>query len=213
MLELKPAAAEDLKASAGLLIKPHTPHDMTPDMMPSFYLPQLEETLQAEAFGKNPSKIIVLGVESGSGIVRAAYEFNHLNTFEVNLELRRGYIASEPEGRGFGSALLKGLMPILEQVAYQFGKPLNHLPETYLSGPTRFFKKHGYTLVGERDAGSNAVYYLKRVFEPKEHSLSQNEKQIVRAMMIKPMAESFPAMPGYAHRIISVAQPNVVTPL
>ena len=213
MLELKLAVAEDLKASAGLLIKAHIPQDATPDMVPSFYLPQLEKTLLAAAFGKNPSRVIILGIESDSGIARAAYEINHVNTFQGNLELRRGYIASEPEGRGFGSALLKGLMLIVEQVSYESGKPLNHLPETYFSGPTHFFQKHGYTLIGERDAVTNAIYYLKRVFEPKKHSLSQKEKQIVRAMMIEPMEESFPAMPDYAIRAISVAQPNVVTPL
>ena len=211
MLELKLAVAEDLKASAGLLIKAHIPQDATPDMVPYFYLPQLEETLRAAAFGKNPSRVIILGVESGSGIARVAYEVNHVNTFQGNLELRRGYIAAEPEGRGFGSALLKGLMPLLEQVAYQFGKPLNHLPETYFSGPTRFFQNHGYTRVGERDTVTNAVYYLKKVFDPNNHSLSQNEKRIVEAMVIKPVEESFPAMPDYAIRPISVAQPNVAT--
>lgn len=199
MLELKLAEAGDLKASAGLLIKAHVPPDAHPNDVPDFYLPKLEERLGVAAFGNNPSKIIVLGVEPNTGIARAAYELPPLNTFQGSLELRFGWLASEPVLMGFGSALLTAIMPVFEQVAFESGKPLSHLPETCFLGPARFLSKHGYTLMGEYDDNLKSFYYFKRVFASKPHSLSKNESQIVRAILaIKPVEFDRPAMPKYA---------------
>lgn len=212
MLELKLAKAEDLKASAGLLVKAHAPSDANPNDVPRFYLPNLEECLGVVAFGKDPSRIIVLGVEPRTGLARAAYELPPLNTFQGSLELRRGWLASEPALMGFGSVLLTTLMPVFEQVAFESGKPLSHLPETYFSGPTRFFMKHGYALVGEHDNSLASFYYLKRAFSPLHRILSKNKSQIVRAILaIKPVELDAPAMPEYARRPITVAQPAAAT--
>ena len=122
MLELKFCSKEELDIAARLLIKAHAPSDARAEDVYGYYLQQLKRNLAALAFSVEPSRVVILG-QSPEGIVHGAYEIPRLNTFEGSLELRRGYIAAEPENKGFGSQLFTGVTRVLEQVAFELDKP------------------------------------------------------------------------------------------
>lgn len=196
-LEFRLCTISDSDAAASLLVKAHAPSDATHDVQ-GFYLKQLEESLALSAFSESPSKLIILGY-SADGSIRAAYELPALNTFEGQLELRRGYISAEPEMRGFGSELFAGVTQILEQVAFNKGRQIIHFPQASFRHTTAFFVKRGYELIQEVDSLPLAIYHLRKPIAPKHHELSPGENDILAAIMSLPLIEQpGPAIPSYA---------------
>ena len=145
-------------------------------------------SLAALTFSVEPSRVVILG-QSPEGIVHGAYEIPRLNTFEGGLVLRRGYIAAERENRGFGSQLFAGVTRVLEQVAFELDRPLDHFPETSFRHTTNFFLKRGYVVVKEVDSLPTATYYLKKEILPRNHELTPNERAIVAAIRRIPLLE------------------------
>ncbi len=93
-----------------------------------------------------------------------------------------GYFAVGESGKRIGSAFFGRFGSVLEQLAHQFGaSSLAHRDTIPFEGQS-FAEKMGYRVVLEKTGNMNDFLVVERKYEPREHALSVNERNVLDAL-------------------------------
>ena len=142
---VRQAQVEDIPALSELAIQTYSDafgHSFSTDDL----IAHLAKNLSPERFAQILERDIVLLAEV-QGLLIGYVQFGARDNSDGDQELRRLYIHSEFQSKGYGGALMEAALcyPQMQQAARIYLDVWEHNP-----GAQRFYKRYGFTVIGTR---------------------------------------------------------------
>jgi hypothetical protein len=179
MVELRLMRESEARKTAEILANSHTSFHEIDYELRHIVIDDLIKRA-AGSVDQGPTTIVALSPE---GIIVGAYELQPLFRKEDKISIADyGYLATSPSRKGHGSAIIRSLQPIFEQMAVEAGASFLEHKEITLWN-TSLFQQCEYSYMGAVDTGKYYQRFFVRNYNPVQHNLSNDGKRIIEQML------------------------------